>query len=230
MARHGSYQESGSGFPAGHQHGRERRYRIAGRDRYTSDLRKKQTMMPEQLNFFEDQSCSYFLLISPDEQTSNAIIDRKRELSKVIRLSNDNLRSLPHLTLFKIEYTSNEDAEVIAKAEQALAESESFLVEIAGVEPLMHGKSSRTLALKVENVEPLKEIYQKLCRAFNRKMTGKFYPHVTIARTISEADYQQLGSLEAYDHTGNFPCSTVTILKKEGSGSYKLLHEVKLRA
>jgi 2'-5' RNA ligase len=183
-----------------------------------------------QQDLFNEPFFEYFFLIGPDEETMKAVRELKQLLHDRIVLSWANLNSKPHLTLLEFRTTESAEEEIIRKSIAALSEHSAFPVALDGAMVFEHGRSSRSLVLKVADPKPVLETQALLKKALRLKRQ-RMTPHLTIARDIPLANFNKLESLDDFNYTGEFRCDRILLLKKPAAvkAAYTVLHEVLLK-
>lgn len=186
--------------------------------------------MTDQLSLFETKLHEYFFLIPPDQRTKQEVTFLKGIANNLINLSEENLWSVPHLSLFKCMVGYSIDDLIIRKTAKALKNIHSFKIKLDGLEVFTHKSSKKTLVLKIKNPDPINTI--------NKSLTDEFYfrphtllPHITIAKSINQSDFGKLSySLNKFDYKGEFLCNKIIILKKVigENKRYSVLHEAAL--
>ncbi len=188
--------------------------------------------MDEQLDLFGKQKLhEYFITISPDQRTSERVKLSKMAFNNLIALSQENLWSVPHLSLFRFQAPFNSDEAVIRKMNRVLAGAGSFKVEVGGLDVLDHGNVKKTIVYKIRDAEKIKSLQSSISKEFRYRSPSKFTPHITIARNIPMPDFNRLvHSLKHFDYKGEFMCHKITVLKKVlgESKTYSLFYEAKL--
>lgn len=186
--------------------------------------------MSNQLSLFQGKLHHYFFLISPDQQTKEQVKFLKGLANNLINLSEENLWSVPHLSLFKCTVRYSIDDLVIQKTRMALKNIRSFNVKLDGLDVVSQGKSKKNLHLKIKNPDPIKDINRSLTSEFHYRQHD-LVPHISIAKSINLSDYGKLSySLNKFDYKGEFLCNKIVILKKvfgENKG-YSKLYEASL--
>lgn len=185
--------------------------------------------MSAQLNLFHQEMYEYFFLIQPDQKTEKEVKLYKRIVNSSIRMSRENLWSVPHLSLFKWTTNYNMDDYIIDKASKALKNISGFKVKLDGVDVYHHGHVKRSVVLKVKNPEPIRSVNRSLGNEFqfqNRRIS----PHISIVRSIPLQDFNKITPLNQFDYKGEFLCNKITILKKMigEDKTYVMLHEAEL--
>ena len=187
--------------------------------------------MKSQLSLFSEELYEYFFLIQPDSKTSKEVKLYKHIMNSSIPLSGENLRSVPHLSLFKWTARAGLDEYIINKTEKALKNKPGFKVKLDGLDIYHHGQIKKSLVLKVKNPLPIESVNKSLISEF-KFHPYKIRPHITIARSVPVRDFDKLSNslINQFDYKGEFLCNKITILKKMlGAGkNYVVLHETVL--
>lgn len=149
----------------------------------------------------------------------------KKALHKIIPLGKENLHSIAHISLYKLQIPENDEF-IIKKIRRALAHQHSFIIRLNGTEIFAHGNQSKTLVLKIANPEPINIIYALISREF--RTSKRITPHLTIARKIPVRNFEKI-NVEDFHLYEEFLCDKVTILKKpEGEEHFVVLTEIPL--
>jgi 2'-5' RNA ligase len=182
-----------------------------------------------QLNLFSNEVHEYFFLIQPDQKTEKEVKLYKRIVNSSIHLSNENLLSVPHLSLFKWATSSSLDDYIIQKTEKALKNKGEFKIKLDGLDVYSHGSIRKSLVLKVKDPQPIESVNRSLTNEFRFK-PHKIRPHISIVRSIPVNDFEKISPLEQFDYKGEFTCNKITVLKKAGGQDqkYVVLHEAPL--
>lgn len=203
--------------------------------------------MIKQLNLFdplplEDKKYSkppmaiyeYFLLISPDQKVKQHVRGLKEKLNRRIGLTQDNVNSIPHISLMLLRKGSIQDSAVIEKAKESLLKESSFKIELHQASSFDHAETN-DIILNVENPEPVKKIFKNLISQFEpgRNHPRLVNPHITIGRGIPKKDFEKVSSsLNEFNLRADFLCRSVTILRRQVMGreksKYKMIGEVML--
>jgi 2'-5' RNA ligase len=177
----------------------------------------------------------YFILISPDIKVKEYVKNLKNRLNQKIGLTEENVRSVPHLSLMLLRKGKLQDTMVIEKTKQSLLEEPGFKIELNKAVSFDHPETN-DIVLNIENPEPVKKIFNKLLQQFEpgRNHPRFFSPHITIGRGIPKKDFEKISSsLNEFDLKTEFLCRSVTILRREVSrgikSRYERIGEVSLR-
>jgi 2'-5' RNA ligase len=197
--------------------------------------------MIKQLSLFEPQGLEdkrypsktpitifeYFILISPDHKVKQYVRDLKEKLNQKIGLSEENVNSVPHLSLMLLRKGNIQDSTVIEKTKRSLSEESGFKIELSKATSLGHPETN-DLILTVENPEPVKKIFKNLLAQFEpgRNHPRFFAPHITIGRGIPKKDFENISpALSEFDLKTEFLCRSITILRREVSRGVKSKYE-----
>lgn len=174
----------------------------------------------QQLDIFGSAIHGYLICIEPDQQTTDEVIQLKQLLHTSIPLSDQVLKSKPHISLCYFEASDFSDELIILKMEQALTGIECFEITLNGCEKWNNG----SFILKVDHTDSIHVLQKQLSAHFKGVVRTL---HLTIARAIST---KQLADFSANDfqYSGNFSCDSIVLLKKSGNTPYQLLHQVVL--
>lgn len=154
----------------------------------------------------------YFFIISPDWSIKKEVKEIKKKLDNAIGLDKADIHTVPHISLFKIRNASpNLD---ISQYAEALSKARAFEINVHGLGLFHQYNGKNTLYLKLQEHEPIVELYCNLikCRGYNSR--SGFVPHITIARNITEQNLNGISGLSEHNFKGGFYCDRVTVLKK----------------
>jgi 2'-5' RNA ligase len=167
----------------------------------------------------------YFILISPDQKVKQHVKSLKDRLNQKIGLSEDNVRSIPHLSLMLLRKGKIQDSTIIETTKRSLSEEPGFKIELSKAISFDHSETN-DIVLNVENPEPVKKIFKNLLNQFEpgRNHPRFFAPHITIGRGIPKKDFEKV-SLNEFDLKTEFLCRSVTILRREVSRGVKTKYE-----
>jgi 2'-5' RNA ligase len=185
-----------------------------------------------QLNLFrertrqlEQMKYEFFLLISPSYAIKEKVAQKKHQLHEEIGLSNENLRSIGHISLFKFLNPYPEDflKDTIKRSVQFL---KPFTLEIDELQVYDHNYT-KSIVLKFKNDLALKKMRQNLFRALSFH-PASFDPHLTIARSIPLEDFNRIGNINDYFVEGKFECDKITVLRKPlgSKQKYEIFSEI----
>ncbi|HVI43477.1 MAG TPA: 2'-5' RNA ligase family protein [Chitinophaga sp.] len=168
----------------------------------------------------------YFILIPPDSRITGDFSLLKAILHAEIPLSPANLRSIAHISLFKIRSRGNEEL-ITQKVHHALHGLKKFPVKLHGAGIFTHGKVSATLYVNIEESTSIQHLHQLLINEF-RASHRTLIPHITIARSIPIKYLAQLKTmLPVFDYKDEFICNRIIILKKNISNMDTRYHPFK---
>ena len=147
---------------------------------------------------------AYLIVISPPQAVKEAIALIKKDLNQIAAISERNLHSIAHITLFD---KLTDDADVAATVSNLIASHVPFTLKIKGWSVFDHGHSV-TVYLDVKNTTPLTNLMAAL-KSPSRS------PHISLAKKIPHATFSELlPYLENLDYTAEWTCSEVTVLRK----------------
>lgn len=156
----------------------------------------------------------YFLLISPSASIKQEVKALKNKLNEKIGMSNENVNSVPHISLLLLRENSNLDTFITEKVKHAAASFDGFNILINGAHKFEHPYTA-DLVLKVESDE-INKLQTSLCHAFNLRAPKSFVPHITIGRGIPKNKFEKIGTdFSDFDLREDFLCSSVTVLKRK---------------
>ncbi|QNL49590.1 2'-5' RNA ligase family protein [Olivibacter sp. SDN3] len=183
-----------------------------------------------QLNLFnEPPKVECFLLLSPPEHIKTRIKQQKVYLAKKIGLSRENRYALAHISLFKL-YTNENDRAIVNTLKSALSDQGSFDIKLHGIEYLMHGAVSFSVCVKIANSTPITALYKTLTEVFRTKKVY-YYPHLTIARSITINKYRMVSEIYKYVAIKeDFVCNVVSVLKRylDEKKPYRKIYQAQL--
>lgn len=175
----------------------------------------------KQLDIFGCEIHEYLLVIEPDEQITESLIHLRKQLNTLIPLSDQTLQSKAHISLCYFKASDFSDELIISKANQGLANIESFNIAINGCEKWNNG----TFILRVKQDSHIEVLLRNLASIFKGIIQT---PHLTIARSIPKS-YLDYLPIDDFQYQGSFNCNTIVLLKKTGSESYRVLHKIILQ-
>jgi len=147
---------------------------------------------------------AYLVVVSPPQAVKDAVALIKKDLNQIADISERNLHSIAHITLFD---KLTDDADVAATVSHLIASHGPFTLKIKGWNVFDHGHSV-TVYLDIENTTPLINLMASL------KSPSKS-PHISLAKKISHTTFRELlPYLENLDYTAEWTCSEVTVLRK----------------
>ncbi|MFP9112965.1 2'-5' RNA ligase family protein [Flavobacterium sp. RHBU_3] len=197
-----------------------------------------------QLTLFPETLYEYHILLSPSDAVKEEVDSLKQQLHEQIGISEKDRTSIAHITLLKTEAFESTNMKDLVK--KALAGESKFTIKVNGYDHFAHG-STRTLYLKLENPEkvdnlavaiknPAKKRAPKpkyrqtsIVDKPERKQKLSMVPHITIARTIAEADFERI-DFTPFEYENEWVCDRV-IIRRRLAGTDKLFSpagEVKL--
>lgn len=204
----------------------------------------KRSATTSQLTLFPETLYEYHILLSPSDAVKDDVDSLKQQLHDQIGIAERDRTSIAHITLLKTEAFESTNMKDLVK--KALAGEQKFTIKLNGTAHFEHGKE-RTLYLKLENPEavdhlavaiknPAKKRAPKpkyrqtsIIDKPERKAKLSMVPHVTIARNISEADFEKI-DLSVFEYENEWICDRV-IIRRRLAGTDKLFSpagEVKL--
>jgi|GEM_PF-761741 len=204
----------------------------------------KRTANSTQISLFPETLYEYHILLSPSDAIKDDVDNLKQALHEQIGIAERDRTSIAHLSLMKMEAFESTSIKDIVK--KALAGENRFTIKINGYANFENGKE-RTLYLKLDEPEkidrlavaiknpskkqPPKPKYRQtsIVDKPERKPKLSMTPHITIARNISEADFEKI-DFTAFDYQAEWVCDRV-IIRRRLAGTDKLFSpagEVKL--
>ena len=204
----------------------------------------KRTANTAQISLFPETLYEYHILLSPSDAIKDDVDNLKQVLHEAIGIADRDRTSIAHITLLKTEAFESTNMKDIVK--KALAGESKFTIKVNGHDHFKNGKET-TLYLKLENPElvdrlavaiknPTKKRAPKpkyrqtsIVDKPERKPKLSMTPHITIARNITEADFEKI-DLTAFEYENEWVCDRV-IIRRRLAGTDKLFSpagEVKL--
>lgn len=204
----------------------------------------KRTANIAQISLFPETLYEYHILLSPSDAIKDDVDNLKQLLHEAIGIADRDRTSIAHITLLKTEAFESTSMKDIVK--KALAGESKFTIKVSGHDHFKNG-SERTLYLKLEQPElvdrlavsiknPSKKRTPKpkyrqtsIVDKPERKAKLSMTPHITIARNISEADFEKI-DFTAFEYENEWVCDRV-IIRRRLAGTDKLFSpagEVKL--
>jgi hypothetical protein len=197
-----------------------------------------------QLTLFPETVYEYHVLLSPGDAVIADVDAMKQQLHEMIGLEEFNRNSIAHITLLKME--GPESLNLAGHIRGAITGLRKFTVRMAGHDIFEHG-NTKTLYLKLANPEPVAELAQlanpksrRAAKPITRqtniidqaKRPKKLHmiPHITIARTIAEADFERIEDFSPFDYIGEWVCDRI-LIRRRVAGSNRIFSawkEVKL--
>ncbi|MCE3259867.1 MAG: hypothetical protein K0S12_1508 [Bacteroidetes bacterium] len=169
----------------------------------------------------------YFILISPDDHIKRQIALKKSALNYEIGISESNLWSIAHISLFKFSSAVHEQL-ILPRIKKALLGMKSFRIDIKNLDVFDHGYK-KSIVFKFQDDKPVKQVNELLLTAFGHR-AHEIDPHLTIARSVPNRDYNKISDLRNYYFEGGFVCNKVTVLRRpvNSNGRYEVFGEVGL--
>lgn len=204
----------------------------------------KRTANSTQISLFPETLYEYHILLSPSDAIKDDVDNLKQALHEQIGIADRDRTSIAHISLMKMEAFESTSVKDIVK--KALAGETKFTIKVNGYDHFKNG-NERTLYLKLdepENVDrlavaiknPSKKKAPKLkyrqtsiVDKPERKPKLSMTPHITIARNITEADFERI-DFTAFEYQNEWVCDRV-IIRRRLAGTDKLFSpagEVKL--
>jgi len=147
---------------------------------------------------------AYLIVLSPTAQVKSDIAHLKKEIDKITSIGEKNLHSIAHITLTD---RLSDDIDLPETISNLINPRESFSIKVNGWNYFDHGHSV-TIYLSIENPEPI----INLMRSLN---ASSKIPHLSLAKRISHEDFQKiLPYLQNFDHTFEWICEDITVLRK----------------
>jgi len=169
----------------------------------------------------------YFPLLSPPAEVKRIARQKKERLHREIGLSEQNRWAVPHITLRK--FLSDEpDTTVRLRLTMALWGFESFYVENEKLHVFDH-KTRKSIVVLFKKHDPINKLQKLLSKSIGLSPV-RMTPHLTIARSVPNHDFNKISQLDNYFFKGGFLCDRVTILRRPaGSNSrYENFYEIML--
>lgn len=188
----------------------------------------KRNATTAQLTLFPETLYEYHILLSPSDAVKDDVDNLKQQLHEQIGISEKDRTSIAHITLLKTEAFESTNMKDLVK--KALAGESKFTIKVDGYDHFTHG-TTRTLYLKLENPElvdhiavaiknPAKKRAPKpkyrqtsIIDKPERKQKLSMVPHITIARTIAEADFERI-DFTAFEYENEWVCDRVIIRRR----------------
>jgi 2'-5' RNA ligase len=188
----------------------------------------KRNATTAQLTLFPETLYEYHILLSPSDAVKDDVDNLKQQLHEQIGISEKDRTSIAHITLLKTEAFESTNMKDLVK--KALAGENKFAIKVNGYDHFAHG-TTRTLYLKLENPElvdhiavaiknPAKKRAPKpkyrqtsIIDKPERKQKLSMVPHITIARTIAEADFERI-DFTAFEYENEWVCDRVIIRRR----------------
>ncbi|MFP9100098.1 2'-5' RNA ligase family protein [Flavobacterium sp. RHBU_24] len=204
----------------------------------------KRTANSTQISLFPETLYEYHILLSPSDAIKDDVDNLKQVLHEQIGIADRDRTSIAHISLMKMEAFESTSVKDIVK--KVLAGEPKFTIKINGYAHFEHGKE-RTLYLKLDEPESIDRIAVAIKNPSKKKAPKPKYrqtsivdkperktklsmtPHITIARNISEADFEKI-DFAAFEYQNEWVCDRV-IIRRRLAGTDKLFSpagEVKL--
>ncbi len=174
--------------------------------------------MNAQLDIFGGSISEYLIIIEPDHNTTQKVIQLKQQLNTIFPLSEDILHSKPHISLCYFEANESSEDFIKEKLVSIASSLKPFVISISGVEKWKNG----TFILQLAQNEDIIYIQNELSDSFKGVIKT---PHLTIARNIPERILDQISS-DRFDYQGDFVCNSILLLKKSPGKSYQALSQI----
>jgi 2'-5' RNA ligase len=169
----------------------------------------------------------YFILIAPDENVKRQIALKKSALNYEIGISESDLWSIAHISLFKFASAMHEQL-IVPKIKNALEGLDSFRIDLKNLDIYDHGYK-KSIVFKFQDDKPVKQVNEILLGAFNQRVHD-IDPHLTIARSVPNYDFDKISNLNNYYFKGGFMCDKITVLRRPWNMKtrYEVFAEVSL--
>jgi hypothetical protein len=154
----------------------------------------------------------YFILIAPDENIKRQIALKKSALNYEIGISESDLWSIAHISLFKFSSAIHEQL-IVPRIKKALNGVDKFRIDIKNLDVYDHG-FKKSIVFKFQDDKPVKTINDLLLAAFRQRIY-EIDPHLTIARSVPNHDYERISDLNNYYFKGGFLCEKITAMEYE---------------
>lgn len=182
-----------------------------------------------QLSFFNSEKAEYFFLISPDKEGIQKVKHLKNLVHSSFTISEEDLVSVPHITLFKIHLYEENEHEYLASTSKILNSFQSCMIESLGIGFFKHPMAS-THFVRVSNSDLIVKIGQALYSNF-KKTKLQLNPHITVTKMMP---LNQHDAIQKTLHDNYKPFSflldRVLVLKRRRSEKrYEVVGEVFLR-
>jgi 2'-5' RNA ligase len=203
---------------------------------------KISTEDPEQLSLFLkeeykpieiDTVYQYLVILSPPDETSDRIKRLKYQLNNLAYLGSYNLFSIPHITLTKLQSVHRANDRFGKGLQKEFMEYGELSIKLRGFNFFSHGNDSKTIYLQIEDTHKIEAIYTQLNNALGIPLKKDYVPHLTIAKTISAPQFDDLFPvLPESGFEDTFTCNHILVLErtiKNGKVShYKPFKKIKL--
>ena len=182
---------------------------------------------PHQTDLFEadTRSYRYVILLDPGFHITEKVRFFRQKLNELHPVSDEDMRSKPHITLCYFDSPYNCDKLIVDKTKQASSRIKAFDFSVNGLNYWDTG----TLYMKVEAPPPVLKLLDNLKSELKAaKMSS--HPHITIVRKLKKQHYTELQK-EDFDYQADSRCYTITILKQLLDGKpqgFEVLDKIKL--
>lgn len=183
---------------------------------------------PDQTDLFEadTKSYRYVMVLDPGFHIGEKVKFFRQKLHAFYPVSDEEMRSKPHITLCHFDSRYNCDKLIIDKTKQASAKVKAFDFSVNG----LNYWDSGTLYMKVEAPLPVLQLLNNL-KAELKSAKLSTHPHITIVRKLKKQHYAELQK-EDFDYQASSRCYTITILKQlldDKPQAFEILERIKLR-
>lgn len=204
----------------------------------------KRTANSTQISLFPETLYEYHILLSPSDAIKDEVDNLKQALHEQIGIAERDRTSIAHISLLKLEAFESTNMKDMVK--KALAGELKFTIKVNGHAHFENGKE-RTLYLKLDNPEAVDRLAVAIKNPSKKRAPKPKYrqtsivdkperkpklsmtPHITIARNISQADFEKI-DFTAFEYQNEWVCDRV-IIRRRLAGTDKLFSpagEVKL--
>ena len=204
----------------------------------------KRTANSTQISLFPETLYEYHILLSPSDAIKDDVDNLKQALHEQIGIADRDRTSIAHISLMKMEAFESTSVKDIVK--KALAGEPRLTIKINGHDHFKNG-NERTLYLKLDEPENIDRLAVAIKNPSKKKAPKPKYrqtsivdkperkpklsmtPHITIARNITEADFDKI-DFTAFEYQNEWVCDRV-IIRRRLAGTDKLFSpagEVKL--
>ncbi len=167
----------------------------------------------------------YMLVIHPDAQTV-------QDVNMFKHLIAEELGPFPgaftqaHISLFRSAFPERYEADFIQMLEALVAGQSAFTIYTSRIDHCRHGESRHMFYVNVANPKPVEELHKKILQTFELKAHA-YKPHITLARAISQQQFQQLAPYFANRmFVRSFHCHSFSLMRRPAEGSrYELVRE-----
>lgn len=185
---------------------------------------KKEQVIPEVLH-------QYLFLISPPESIKSKVKSLKHVLHQSFGLSKNNLHSIPHISLLSFHSARPVNDHFLSVVRQVFSKTSAFQINLKGY-GAFHHSGSTTLYVNVNDSSHLSMMYKDLTGILGFPAKS-FVPHLTVARTISNSDFETANVLvNKHLLEDEFTCSQISILERKFQNgivsNYKVISNINL--